>query len=183
MVQFTTSDDGAIYDSSQLSHNRYIRFVSQPFCIHRLVLLAETISNDVIHSFHSPSASSVLQNNGKLYGAINALEDSDYKCWNSDPGDNQFYVIKFGRPVIVVQLKIQFQAGFSSEFISVQTPSEDGNWDTVDEMEPRDTLGIQVFVLDKPTECRELRLDFVDFKDFYGRITVYKIQAWGSEVN
>ena len=129
------------------------------------MLPAETISNHAIHWFHYPSASSVLQNNGKLYGAINALEDSDYKCWNSDSGDSQFYVIKFGRPVVVLQLKLQFQAGFSSEIIKMQVPSPgDGNWDTVDELEPRDTLGLQVFLLDEPTECRELRLDFVDFK-------------------
>lgn len=83
-----------------------------------------------------------------------------------------------------MELKIQFQAGFSSEIIRVQVPSSgDGNWNTIDELEPRDTLGLQGFVLDKPTECRELRLDFVDFKDFYGRITVYRIQAWGQEVN
>ena len=136
----------------------------------------------IIRLFNLSSASSVLQNNGKQYGALNALEDSDNRCWNSDPGENQFYVIKFGRPVEVLQLKIQFQAGFSSEIIIVQVSSGDGNWDTVDEIEPLDTLGLQGFPLEKPAECSELRLDFVDFKDFYGRITAYRIQAWGNEV-
>lgn len=124
----------------------------------------------------------MLQNNGKQYGALNALEDSDKRCWNSDPGENQFYVFKFGRPVEVVELKLQFQAGFSSEIIRVQVSSGDGNWDTIDEIEPLDTLGLQAFSLERPTECSELRLDFVDFKDFYGRITAYRIQAWGNEV-
>lgn len=129
------------------------------------------------------SASSVLQKNGKLYGAANALEDSDSKCWNSDQGENQSYVIKFGRSVRVKELKIQFQAGFSSEFIKVQVPSTGGNWEEVDELEPQDSLGLQIFSLEEPTLCSELRLDFEDCKDFYGRITVYKIQAWGDQLD
>ena len=85
--------------------------------------------------------------------------------------------------VTVEQLKVQFQAGFSSEIIKLQVSSRDGQWETVEELEARDVLGLQVFNLCKPTECSELRLDFQDFLDFYGRITAYRIQAWGHESN
>lgn len=124
----------------------------------------------------------MLQNNGKLYGAQTALEDSDSRCWNSNQGEHQFYIVKFGRAVKVVEIKLQFQAGFSSEIIRVQVPTTDGSWEEVDELEPRDTLGLQTFLLEKPAECSELRLEFEDFKDFYGRITIYRIQAWGQEI-
>jgi F5/8 type C domain len=136
-----------------------------------------------LHRSGPSSASSVLQNNGKLYGAQNGLEDSDTRCWNSDQGDMQFYIVKFGRSVKVLELKLQFQAGFSSEIIKVQVSSGEGTWEEVDELEPRDTLGLQTFQFEKPVECSLLRLDFEDFKDFYGRITLYKIQAWGHEAN
>jgi hypothetical protein len=122
----------------------------------------------------------VLQRNGKLYGALNALEDSDSKCWNSDQGDNQFFVMKFGRPVQVQEVKIQFQAGFASEIIRVHALAG-GVWSEVDELEPEDALGLQSFVLEDPKECSEFRLEFEDCKDFYGRITVYTIQTWGHE--
>lgn len=126
-------------------------------------------------------ASSVLRNNGKLYGAQNALEDSDTLCWNSDQGEMQFYIVKFGRSVKVLELRLQFQAGFSSEIMRVKASSGEGIWEEVDDLEPRDTLGLQTFFLEKPAQCSELRLDFEDFKDFYGRITLYKIQVWGHE--
>lgn len=123
----------------------------------------------------------MLQRNGKLYGAQNALEDSDSKCWNSDQGENQFYVIKFGRSVRVKEVKVEFQAGFASEIMTVQALSS-GAWSEVDELEPKDALGLQGFLLEKPVECTEIRLEFEECKDFYGRITVYRIQAWGHEV-
>lgn len=95
----------------------------------------------------------------------------------------QFFIVKFGRLVQVLELRLQFQAGFSSDIIRVKVSSGEGICEEVDDLEPRDALGLQTFILEKPAQCSELRLDFEDFKDFYGRMTLYKIQAWGHEAN
>jgi hypothetical protein len=126
----------------------------------------------------------VLQRNGKLYGAQNALQDSDLNCWNSDQGEQQFFVLKFGRRVRVACVALQFQAGFSSEIIRlyVLSPTSSNDWTEVEELEPNDTLELQTFELEQQVECNDLRLDFEHFKDFYGRITLYRVQVWGYEI-
>lgn len=122
-------------------------------------------------------ASSVLQKNGKLYGAINALNESDTTCWNSDGGESQYYQINFGSPVKIQKIKMQFQAGFSSEIIKVFA---DGS-ELDEEIEPEDALEMQEFDVSECT-CQILKLEFEEFTDFYGRITIYKIQVWGEEM-
>mmetsp|Transcript_17109 Transcript_17109/g.25924 ORF Transcript_17109/g.25924 Transcript_17109/m.25924 type:complete len:145 (+) Transcript_17109:235-669(+) len=127
-------------------------------------------------------ASTVLQKNNKLYGAQNALMDNDSNCWNSDQGEKQCFIVKFGRSVSAKKISIEFQAGFSSEFIRVFCKKADGSmWEESDEFEPEDSLELQTFQLPAMVECTELRIDFEDCRDFYGRITVYRIQVWGSK--
>lgn len=127
----------------------------------------------------------MLQKNGKLYGALNALEEGDSNCWNSDAGDTQYFVIDFGgRNVTVHELRLQFQAGFSSEIcrIEVQTTTSDGSWQaTEEELEPSDSLELQSLSLEEPVTCQRMKVTFEDCTDFYGRITVYQLQTWGTE--
>jgi len=127
------------------------------------------------------AASTVLQKNNKLYGAQNALIDKDANCWNSDQGEKQFFIIKFGRSVLAQKLCMEFQAGFASEFIRVFFKKKNASqWEELDEYEPEDSLQLQSFQFKATVECTELRVDFEDCRDFYGRITVYRIQIWGS---
>lgn len=129
-------------------------------------------------------ASSVLQGNKKEYGPMNALKVEDSSsCWYSDgkEGSTQSLAIHFGRQVLPLQLKIQFQAGFVAESCQVQVHNQSGGWDVVEEFEPSDTHEVQDF----PVECKEpsdaVKIVFDEFTDFYGRVMVYQLSVWGQE--
>mmetsp|Transcript_14647 Transcript_14647/g.16759 ORF Transcript_14647/g.16759 Transcript_14647/m.16759 type:complete len:157 (-) Transcript_14647:184-654(-) len=128
-------------------------------------------------------ASTILEKKVKLYGPQNVLKDSDKNCWNSDQGEKQFLVIKFGRTISVQKLCIEFQAGFVSEILRVYGKADDDNaqWKEIDEFDVEDSLQPQIFELEELVKCKELRLEFEECRDFYGRITVYRLQVWGNE--
>jgi hypothetical protein len=110
---------------------------------------------------------------------MNALDiENGTSCWNSDQGESQFYTLYFSRLIEVQDLKIQFQAGFSAEHCIVEA-KVDGVWRLIDELEPEDVLQIQSFPL--KTRCDAVKLSFHEFTDFYGRITIYRIEVWGKE--
>jgi len=125
-------------------------------------------------------ASSVLQKNIKLYGPMNALDiENGTSCWNSDHGKSQSFIVDFSRLIRVHELKIQFQAGFVAETCRIEAKVNE-RWEVVDEVEPEDVLALQSFPLSMPP-CCILKLCFNDFTDFYGRVTIYQIEVWGSE--
>jgi len=127
-------------------------------------------------------ASTVLEKKIKLYGPQNALKDSDSNCWNSDQGEQQFLAVKFGRTVSVQKLSVEFQAGFVSELLRVfGKEDDDAQWKEIDEFDVEDSLKLQSFEFEEVVKCRELRFEFEDCRDFYGRITVYRLQVWGNE--
>lgn len=144
-------------------------------------------------------ASSVL-NNSKLYGAINALDSSDASsCWNSEgvkSGEStaSAFTLNFGRVVEVNDLRIQFQGGFVARDCAVSVALQDGGngraeWTELDEapVEAEDTNELQCFDLtDAPPSkrrCNMLKLEFDESTDFYGRITIYRLEVWGSETS
>ena len=146
-------------------------------------------------------ASSVLQRNLKVYGPKHALDyDNPSTCWNSDGtlagegGGNSnnkspkttSFIIDFGRVVQPHELRIQFQAGFAAEQIHVyqQGVGEDGGnneWQSILELEAEDDHELQTFPLESSSTCESLKLDFEEFTDFYGRVTIYQLQVWGYE--
>ena len=147
--------------------------------------------------FHPPiyprycRASSVLQKNAKVYGPAHALDtDNVSSCWNSEgnQGDTHWLSIDFGRTVCVQQIKVQFQAGFAAESGLMQVLPTDGSgkWETAQELEFEDTYEMQT---EATTETNEnghtttaVRFVFQDFTDFYGRVTIYRLEIWGKEV-
>eukprot|EP00934_Nitzschia_sp_Nitz4_P007308 Nitzschia sp. Nitz4//scaffold50_size126154//112874//113419//NITZ4_003704-RA/size126154-augustus-gene-0.123-mRNA-1//1//CDS//3329553755//7298//frame0 len=142
----------------------------------------------------SVRASSVLQKNSKLYGPRNALDlVNTTTCWNSegDPSGSPvcFFIVDFGRPVEPAQLKIQFQAGFVGEemdiFVSKDSGSGNNSWTLLeDQVEVEDDHELQEFALDCATSdpIKAIKLEFKEFTDFYGRVTIYQLQVWGKEV-
>lgn len=110
---------------------------------------------------------------------MNALDtENGTSCWNSDQGESQFYSLNFSRQVVVQELKMQFQAGFSAEKCRIEAKVDD-IWVLIDELEPEDTLQIQCFPLN--TRCDAVKLTFHEFTDFYGRVTIYRLEVWGKE--
>ncbi len=124
---------------------------------------------------------------------MNALQTTDHSststCWNSDACDKeqaQFFVLEFQRPVQLHSLAIEFQAGFIGETCKVQLLTSKGDWKDLVEVEPEDNHDLQTFSLLVNNEAwtgTALKLVFDDFTDFYGRVTIYRIQVWGKEVS
>ena len=69
-----------------------------------------------VFSIHN-RASSVLNNNAKLYGANNALDNQNestswYSDGNSDGDAEHSYIVNFHRKVTISSIGLQFQGGF-----------------------------------------------------------------------
>ena len=108
-------------------------------------------------------------------------------------------MIDFHRPVIPVELCIQFQAGFVAEEMTVlwkknnkrgETGSDE--WVEVDEYEIDDDHDIQSFPLQEQLksgkeqqqdEVTAIKLLFDECTDFFDRVTIYILQVWGTEVS
>ena len=145
-------------------------------------------------------ASSVLNKNSKLYGPMNALDiANETSCWNSDavPSGSDgpiTFTINFGknRMVQVEEIRIQFQGGFVAEECMAYI-CKGGNsggcggggeeWVELEEpIEPEDVNDMQTFeITDDDRTCNMLKLSFEGSSDFYGRVTIYKVEVWGSD--
>jgi len=165
--------------------------------VKKLLIHIQTKFGDFLHGyFWHRRASTILNRNVKLFGPMNALyttvEDS---CWNSDQApsetsveEQQTFTIIFNRKVKVKQLKIMFQGGFAPQrlqaYSSLNT-SGNGNFKLLmindDEVyEPTDSSQLEDIPLEE-CECSSLKLVMGESTDFYGRITVYKVEVWGEE--
>ena len=116
---------------------------------------------------------------------MNALDTAnDSSCWNSEgtQGAAQWFMVDFGRPVQPTQIRIQFQAGFVAESCRVEGKLKDGSWETLDEVEWEDVHETQERALETDKSCTVVKLVLNDFADFYGRVTIYKLEIWGKEV-
>lgn len=128
-------------------------------------------------------ASSILQKNTKLYGPLNALDSKESTCWNSEgiEGSTQWFLLDFGRPVEPTEIRLQFQAGFAAEICHIDV--KDVEWEALDEVEWEDVHEIQTVTLEKTKTCTAIKLTFSEMTDFYDRVTIYRLEVWGKEVN
>jgi len=134
-----------------------------------------------------------------LYGPSNAIDKSESTCWNSDgiaDGDtNISFILAFHRLVIVKEIRAQFQGGFAAEEctlhvakMSVSNPGEKVEWNELSGifMEPEDSNEMQRFDLTEESDdnriCELLKISFQSSTDFYGRVTLYKLELWGDEI-
>jgi hypothetical protein len=113
---------------------------------------------------------------------MNALDVNDgSSSWNSE-GNNQnetTLTIHFGRSVIPTCVKLQFQAGFSAEKVTIYHPDNV----LMGELELEDIHEIQTHGLfDNDKSFSSLKFIFDDFSDFYGRVILYRLEVWGHEV-
>jgi len=135
----------------------------------------------------------VLQRNTKLYGPLNALDcENSTTSWNSEGNSagktSSSFLIDFHEPVIPLELRLQYQAGFAAEDVSVLVQHPDTqNWIPLIQLEVEDDHDLQCFPLvepgtpePKPTQC--IKFVFDECTDFYARIIIYKLQVWGRAV-
>lgn len=84
----------------------------------------------------------------------------------------------------VRKVAVQFQAGFSAACTTMKVPATDepGSWNVgQDDIEWDDTYELQSVELEQPCQCTAMQLTFEDFTDFYGRVTIYRLEVWGKE--
>eukprot|EP01006_Ploeotia_vitrea_P040146 TRINITY_DN66406_c5_g1_i1.p1 TRINITY_DN66406_c5_g1~~TRINITY_DN66406_c5_g1_i1.p1 ORF type:complete len:183 (-),score=104.72 TRINITY_DN66406_c5_g1_i1:128-676(-) len=157
----------------------------------------------------SCKVSSVLNSNGAEYGKKFMLDGDHQTCWNSEQGKPQHVALKFSEPVDVVQVQVMFQGGFvglpcvfysdvagddddeeKQQQQQEQKSKKKNKKKNKDELyrvttwEPEDGNSMQTFTMPKAAfhRCRgvkKLRLVFEDSTDFFGRVTVYKLDVLG----
>lgn len=114
---------------------------------------------------------------------MNALDvENGSSSWNSEGNTKSetTLTVHFGRPVIPVTLKLQFQAGFSAESCAVY--AEGATTMLLNELELSDVHEVQTYELsNKQLPSNSLKLVLDDFCDFYGRVILYRLEVWGHE--
>mmetsp|Transcript_8545 Transcript_8545/g.10801 ORF Transcript_8545/g.10801 Transcript_8545/m.10801 type:complete len:156 (+) Transcript_8545:102-569(+) len=138
-------------------------------------------------------ASSVLNKNNKLYGPMNALDTSKQSTWYSDgqsDGNVELsFVVNFHRPVIIEEIRLQFQGGFAAEecVLYASKSGDSADWIELDEteIEPENINSMQIFPLkdddEEKRKCDCIKMCLNSTTDFYGRVIIYKFEIWGKD--
>lgn len=154
------------------------------------------------HSFSSPPLSSPrprrrvsssfrvssVLNDSREYGKQNLFDGLTETCWNSGQGTPQFIQLSFQTPVELDTILITFQGGFVGKSLVLSATSllkSPKKFQQVHTWEPNDINIEQRFELPRSTTNNELqqftniKLTFPTSTDFYGRITIYKLDLIG----
>jgi len=118
--------------------------------------------------------SSTLNRDTKQFGKKHLFDDRDETCWNSDQGSPQWVSIEFEEETQMSGFSIQFQGGFAGKECFVET---DGNNKILD-FYPEDGNKVQVFYCKQIVQAKKMRFAFNSSTDFYGRITMYKLDVF-----
>ncbi|KAI8363428.1 galactose-binding domain-like protein [Mortierella sp. GBAus27b] len=129
--------------------------------------------------------SSVLNRETTLYGKQFLTDNNEETCWNSEAGSPQFIVVDFGRKVEIKVIQLMFQGGFVGKTCKLLVRTNEG--DMVDMMSfyPEDINPLQSFqVAETQTQATSrAKIVFESSTDFFGRITVYKLDILGHDVS
>jgi len=119
--------------------------------------------------------SSTLNRDTKQFGKKYLFDGRNETCWNSDQGSPQWVSLEFDQPVAVSALALQFQGGFVGKECEVEV---EGNTKVLD-FYPEDTNKMQTFYLaEKLNSLKKIRIVFNSSTDFYGRITLYRLDLF-----
>ncbi|KAF9098006.1 Nuclear receptor 2C2-associated protein [Mortierella sp. GBA35] len=124
--------------------------------------------------------SSVLNRETTLYGKQFLTDDSEETCWNSEAGTPQFIVIDFGRKVNIESFQLMFQGGFVGKTCQVLAWTDQGEFVDMMRFYPEDINPFPVAESDRQTTSR-VKIIFESSTDFFGRITVYKLDILGQD--
>lgn len=134
--------------------------------------------------------SSVLRRNAREFGAAHLFDGSDDTCWSSDQGSPQFVELVLPRAVPVTALVLMFQGGFAGQAGELlggrRAEALDGamSWEPLCAIEPEDVSSVQRFPIPRdaggqPVAVDALRVVFNRSSDFYGRVTLYRLDVLG----
>lgn len=109
------------------------------------------------------------------------FDNNEETCWNSDQGDAQWVAMEFPKPVIVSELRVQFQGGFSGRTCRLEGSSKDGSFAKIDDFYPEDDNSLQSFPIPEAPVVHKLKIVFENSADFFGRIIVYSLDVLGEQ--
>jgi len=137
-------------------------------------------------------ASSVL-NKSAEFASKHMFDGSVETCWNSDQGSPQFVSFDFEPSrVLLSEVRLMFQGGFVGQDAVIEVGE-----DNVASLRPiskleliEDCNRLQSFSLNASSQqqqqpatgSRFVRITFPSSTDFYGRITVYRLELWGTRL-
>ncbi|KAF9170159.1 Nuclear receptor 2C2-associated protein [Mortierella sp. AD011] len=123
--------------------------------------------------------SSVLNRETTLYGKQFLTDDNEETCWNSEAGTPQFIVVDFGRKVQVEAVQFMFQGGFVGKTCQLLAWTDDGEFVEMMKFYPEDINPLQIKNQRQTTS--RVKIIFESSTDFFGRITVYKLDILGHD--
>ncbi|EDO32498.1 predicted protein, partial [Nematostella vectensis] len=127
--------------------------------------------------------SSVLNKNVKEYGKKYMFDGKDETCWNSDQGSPQFVIFEFPQEVNLKRICIQFQGGFAGKECQLEGGPSSSSLTPFHQFYPDDVNTLQIFPVDSCKRMKVLKIIFLSSTDFFGRITIYKLDLFGSCVS
>ncbi|KAL3866821.1 hypothetical protein ACJMK2_044083 [Sinanodonta woodiana] len=128
--------------------------------------------------------SSVLNRDVKQFGKKHLFDGKEDTCWNSDQGSPQWIEIQFQTSLKLQELHIQFQGGFAGRECSIEGSEVPGReMKKIAEFYPEDVNSLQIFQLPGEPTVASLKILFLNSTDFFGRITIYKLDIKGQEVS
>ncbi|KAF9125949.1 Nuclear receptor 2C2-associated protein [Mortierella sp. 14UC] len=129
--------------------------------------------------------SSVLNRETTLYGKQFLTDNSEETCWNSEAGTPQFIVVDFGRRVSISAFQLMFQGGFVGKTCQVLAWTDSNEFVDMMRFYPEDINPLQTFPVAEADKEKALtsrvKLVFESSTDFFGRITVYKLDILGQD--
>ncbi|XP_070541754.1 nuclear receptor 2C2-associated protein-like [Ptychodera flava] len=125
--------------------------------------------------------SSVLNRDVKQFGKKYMFDGNEETCWNSDQGSPQWVVLEFPYKVRIQELQIQFQGGFVGKECWIEGCCDSEDFTKIADFYPEDENSLQSFPV-TADGITKMKIIFNNSTDFYGRITIYKLDVIGLQV-
>ncbi|KAI8993373.1 galactose-binding domain-like protein [Pilobolus umbonatus] len=126
--------------------------------------------------------SSVLNRDNSNYGKQNLIDGTEETCWNSEQGLPQHILLDFPELVSVESISLTFQGGFvGKKCVVIGSLKESPNDYNVNlsTFYPEDINSTQLFPIPPTQPLKRVKIVFEESTDFYGRITLYKLDVHG----
>ncbi|KAJ1730457.1 Nuclear receptor 2C2-associated protein [Coemansia biformis] len=137
-------------------------------------------NESLVKHIASHRVSSVLNRDTASLGKQFLFDGSSETCWNSEQGTPQHILVEFARPVLLSEIRIQFQGGFAGKATRL---IDLGRRVEICPLHPDDNNKLQSLRLPDAAQAvprTQIKLQFVSSTDFYGRIIVYVLDFRGS---
>lgn len=130
-------------------------------------------------------ASSTL-NRSSQYAVKNIFDDNSDTCWNSDQGSPQTLMIDLEKLTNIKSIRIMFQGGFVGLNGKIETTQrkEDPFLEVSQFHDISDNNDLQTIQLASAGVIAQyIRVIFTSSSDFYGRVTIYKLEILGHNID